>query len=344
MDANGGKKCSDLQLELENARDTLLVLNDSIRRIVGRTKHVKDGRSDKVTPYEAKQYETDNLKNRSVDSSTTKKGSGGNRSVFKRLSSPSTRYVDELKPRLTSRVIRELPSRQDIVNAQCADSESRARNRRMFGSLLGTLHKFCQEESRLKQKEEKKAQIEKKLEQQEIIERESLKKERQSLFYYRKRKQLEIKTLEKKISRVKDFETWEASMSSLKPFIKTKTSPSIYFKPKILTLQTQKLQSDCEAALSKIISDKKAALSQELNAMEEELEVPEIDMDDNSNIEKDDKMDVSLSPDKNKLNHLPDKAGKSAPYHKENKCRSIHEPTLNSSIVVVNSDACHDFR
>lgn len=53
-------------------------------------------------------------------------------------------------PRINSRVIRELPSREEIVEAQGMDSESRARNRRMFGSLLGTLQKFCQEESRLK--------------------------------------------------------------------------------------------------------------------------------------------------------------------------------------------------
>ncbi|XP_075147142.1 desmosome associated protein-like protein pinnin [Haematobia irritans] len=334
MDATGGKNCSDLKLELTNARDTLLVLNDSIRRIIGRPKHTKD-RSEKKSS-----YDVDSLKYKYADSSTNKRGVGP-KSVFKRLSSP-TKPADETKPprRLTSRVIRELPSRQDIVNAQCADSESRARNRRMFGSLLGTLHKFCQEESRLKQKEEKKAQIEKKLEQQEIIERESLKKERQSLFLYRKRKQMEIKSLERKISRVQDFEVWEASANNMKTFIKTKTKPSIYFKPKILSSQTEKLLAESETALSKSISEKKSSLNQELREMEEDLDAADISMEDN--VEKDDSLsDIPNASERNNMNYSNEKEEKDS-LLKENKLRGISEPTLNS--VVVNIDGCNEFR
>ncbi|XP_058980355.1 pinin-like [Musca domestica] len=207
------------------------------------------------------------------------KRSNDSKSVFNRLSSPPLMQTRKIRPHLNSRVIRELPTRQEILKAQCSDSESIARNRRMFGALLGTLNKFCQEESRLKQKEERKAQIEKKLEEQEVHERESLKKERQSLFHYRKCKQIEIKSLEERICRVKDYEMWETSTLYLKSYIKTKTIPSIYFRPKHLNSETEKLLENCNTALSTVMCDRRSALDDELNVMKDSHH-PELVMDD----------------------------------------------------------------
>lgn len=239
--------------------------------------------------------------------STSKKRTNSSKSVFKRLSSPATKHIDvESRPRLTSRVIREMPSRQEIVAAQCADSESRARNRRMFGSLLGTLHKFCQEESRLKQKEEKKAQIEKKLEEQEILERESLKKERETLFLDRKRKQIEIKRLESKMSRIKDFETWENSMKYLKSFIKTKTTPSIYYRPKLLTKKTEKLLAESINDIDSIINAKRDKLKTNLTKLEEDFKMSEYETsEDNINLVKMDDEDDDFVKSPNAHNALP---------------------------------------
>lgn len=177
------------------------------------------------------------------------------KSVFSRLSGPPGRGGgggggdDDIKPKINSRVIRELPTREEIVNAQCSDAASRARNRRMFGSLLGTLQKFCQEESRLKPKEEKKAQIEKKLEDQQLRERENMKKERQDLFLNRKRQQMEIKMLETKMMRLKELAVWEESKKPLANFIKTKTKPRIYYLPKVLDKKSEKKLADCRSSL-----------------------------------------------------------------------------------------------
>lgn len=161
------------------------------------------------------------------------------KSVFSRLSGPPNRD-DDIKPKLSSRIIRELPTKEEIVEAQGSDPASRARNRRMFGSLLGTLQKFCQEETRLKQKEEKKAQIERKLEEQQLQERLKMKRERQSLYLNRKRQQLEIKMLETKMNLMKEFGTWEESKKPLMHFIRTRAKPRIYFLPKVLDKRTQK--------------------------------------------------------------------------------------------------------
>jgi pinin len=172
-----------------------------------------------------------------------RKGEVKTKSVFSRLSSQSSNRGDEdyelPKQKLQSRIVKEMPSREDIVQMQSGDELSRARNKRMFGSLLGTLQKFCQEESRLKPKEEKKAQIEKKLEQQEQLEKEKMRMEKQNLFEDRKRKQLEIKALEIKMYKLRDLAAWEESKKPLVNFIRTKSKPHIYFIPKILNSKTQ---------------------------------------------------------------------------------------------------------
>lgn len=167
------------------------------------------------------------------------------KSVFNRLSMAQGRD-EETKPKLNSRIIRELPTKEEIVEAQGSDPASRARHRRMFGSLLGTLQKFCQEESRLKQKEEKKAQIEKKLEEQQVQERKNMKRERESLYNNRKRQQLEIKMLETKMNLMKEFTTWEETKKPLMNFIRTKAKPRICYLPKVLDKRSQRRLDDCK--------------------------------------------------------------------------------------------------
>jgi pinin len=172
------------------------------------------------------------------------------KSVFSRLSGPTSRDDEEyVKPRLNSRVTKEQPTRQEIVAAQGADAQSIARNKRMFAGLLGTLQKFCQEESRLKPREEKKAKIEKRLEEQEKQERENLKKEKQNLFVDKKRKQLEIKMVEIKMLKLKDFSAWEALQKPLLQFVRTRTRPPVYYMPKSLNKETQEKQKKCRADL-----------------------------------------------------------------------------------------------
>lgn len=153
------------------------------------------------------------------------------------------------KPRLHSRVIRELPTRQEIVAAQGTDPAARARNRRMFGSLLGTLQKFCQEESRLKPKEDRKAQIEQKLEAQQLQERETMRRERQDLFANRKRQQLEIKQLESKMARMRELAAWEAAKQPLGNFIRTKAKPRLYYLPKVMDARTTERLAESRAEL-----------------------------------------------------------------------------------------------
>jgi len=171
-------------------------------------------------------------------------------------------------PRINSRVIREMPTKKEVVEAQGTDSESRARNRRMFGSLLGTLQKFCQEESRLKSKEDKKAEIDRKVEKQELQERALLRKQRETLFLDRKKKQFEIRRLEYKMARMKDFKAWEATMSHAKNHIRTKTKPHIFFRPKQHSARTEKLLSKSRSEADVFIECRREELEVELKNLE----------------------------------------------------------------------------
>lgn len=73
------------------------------------------------------------LSARGYESDGDEEMSGFGASVVKRVKMPSA-------------VSRELPTRAAVLRAQVGDEQARTRNRRMFGSLLGTLQKFKQEE------------------------------------------------------------------------------------------------------------------------------------------------------------------------------------------------------
>lgn len=198
------------------------------------------------------------------------------------------------KPRIQSRVIKDLPTRQEVVAAQGDDEQSRARNRRMFGSLLGTLQKFTQEEAKLKSKVDKKAQIEKKLEEQEKKERINMKKERETLFISRKKQQLEIKKLELKMELMKEFEVWENSKKDLKHFIKTKTRPHIFYQPKTANDKVEKQLAKSRAATEEEIEKRRKKLNDEIQQIENTFKQKEDDLLKNNhgkNLEDDVDMD-----------------------------------------------------
>ncbi|XP_055380109.1 pinin [Condylostylus longicornis] len=269
------KSFDSLQEDLNRAKSNLKGLNENIRRIIGREPAEENSRNERNTVRKRNfpevnrrigNVEVERPRNRDLSPPVKIRRSIDGKSVFSRLSGHAFHDEDNntFKPRLYSRVIKELPTREEIVEAQCMDEESRARNRRMFGCLLGTLQKFCQEESRLKPKEEKKAMVEKKLEEQERKEREVLRKERQILFIDRKRQQLEIRKLESKMILVEEFQIWEKAKRSLMSHIRTKTKPPIYFKPKILNDKSKKLLNECQSDLEKEIEKKKAKLNEEI--------------------------------------------------------------------------------
>ena len=151
------------------------------------------------------------------------------------------------QPAVPSRVIatpREIPSRQEVIRRERVDERSRQRNKRMFGALLGTLQKFRQEETKLKAKEDKKAEVEARVEEAKRKEKEELKREKQQLFLSRKRQLAEVKALEVKLSRSRQFQEWRTAQLPLAGFIKTRAQPPIYFLPKRKNARTEALLAE----------------------------------------------------------------------------------------------------
>ena len=278
-----------LESLLESARDGLRGLDRSIRKILGRD--LPDGENGPLQPpprlsqkrplqEDRRRVVSDFANNELPGGKRRWQGSNGEpKTVFSRLSArvPSNNddSADEddsvVKPAVSSRVIatpREIPSRQEVIRRERIDERSRQRNKRMFGALLGTLQKFRQEETKLKAKEDKKAEVEARVEEARRREKEELRRERQQLFLLRKRQLAEVRALEAKLARSRQFQDWRAAQLPLASYIKTRAHPPIYYVPKRKHPQTDILLAQSSKELHEEIESREKALVEELELIE----------------------------------------------------------------------------
>ncbi|KAF7398572.1 hypothetical protein HZH66_006469 [Vespula vulgaris] len=281
-----------LEAQLEAARDGLRGLDRSIRKILGRD--LPDGENGPIQPpprlsqkrplqEDRRRVVSDFINNEIPGAKRRWQASNGEpKTVFSRLSArvPSTAddSADEddtaIKPAVSSRVIatpREIPSRQEVIRRERIDERSRQRNKRMFGALLGTLQKFRLEETKLKAKEDKKAEVEARVEEARRREKEELRRERQQLFLSRKRQLAEVRALEAKLARSRQFQDWRAAQLPLASFIKTRNQPSIYYIPKRKNPQTESLLAQSAKELHEEIERREKALLEELELIETQI-------------------------------------------------------------------------
>ena len=95
----------------------------------------------------------------------------------------------------------EQKSRDEVLaeETQKMDKKEKQRNRRMFGNLLGTLQKFKQDENRVKERDQKKREIEAKIDEKTEKEKEEAKRTKYELFSEKKKQQQEIRMLQVKL-------------------------------------------------------------------------------------------------------------------------------------------------
>lgn len=211
-------------------------------------------------------------KDRNFDVPFSKRRGDFNNKVFNRLGSKEEELDDFPKPKVSSRVIsREQPpaSRENALAMQSRNKDL-ARNKRMFGSLLGTLQKFRTEED--KGVQEKRAKIELKIEKQQLLVKEQIKQEKDTLITDRRRKQLEIKSLESKMFKMRNLKAWEDHKLTLVNFIGSKTKPQIFYLPKTMTTITESLLKESNNELQREIIEKRRAVDDEIKEIEERLE------------------------------------------------------------------------
>ena len=125
-----------------------------------------------------------------------------------------------------------MKSREETIEQQKSDNKVVARNRRMFGALVGTLQKFNKEEIKKKDVLEKKKEVEKNVEEKVEKEKEEIKNKKRELFYEQKKKKKDIQIIQIQMKRVEEYEIWEKSKQFEGNFIRTKAEPDIYWLPK----------------------------------------------------------------------------------------------------------------
>lgn len=151
------KSLSNLQSELEEAKHSLKNVDENIKKIIGRDPSELPSRLNKkkIQPVEDKgrtNLKTINRMRKISYETETPISKRRNTDFIKKLSDPEDIHQD-LQKQMISKIIvtsKEVPSREDALEAQKSDEKFRARNRRMFGALLGTLQKFQQEQTKLK--------------------------------------------------------------------------------------------------------------------------------------------------------------------------------------------------
>lgn len=211
-------------------------------------------------------------KDRDFDVPFTKRRQDYNNKIFSRLGSKEEELDDFPKPKVSSRVIsrEQAPASRENALAMQSRNKDLERNKRMFGSLLGTLQKFRTEED--KGVQEKRAKIDMKIDQQQLLVKEQIKQEKDSLITDRRRKQLEIKSLESKMFKLRNLKAWEDHKLTLVNFIGSKTKPQIFYLPKIMTPITDLLLKESNDELQRAIIEKRRIVDEEIKDIEERLE------------------------------------------------------------------------
>ncbi|XP_045502437.1 pinin isoform X1 [Colias croceus] len=270
---------STLRTQLENERNSLFKLDENIKKIVQTSGRYNN--ESRYNPFGDHSRGGPRLGGRNSYTEANKnddqffKRKHETKTVFSRLSAKTNDSDGEedvpgpKRTRVSSAVCRELPTRAAVLRAQGDDEQARTRNRRIFGSLLGTLQKFKQEEIVLQTKEDKKAQVERKIEEQARQEKERELKERRVLFAEREHKKATIKALEAKMMRVQEFEKWEESQRSLGNFILTKAKPHIYWLPRRMSEKATEKLTSSRKYHEKCMAKKRQELQEELQRIEQ---------------------------------------------------------------------------
>ena len=177
------------------------------------------------------------------------------------------------KPAVLSAIVSKAPSAKPALKATTEnadrDCKGLARNKRMFGMMLGTLQKFQTEESRRSCTTARREEIEKKLEQEAEQERANVRRERTELFRELRDKQATERKLQMKIQRLDSHEQWEKSQAPLSCFIQTRAKPCLFYLPKRMTPEAEKRLKDTKDKYRMVVAEKRAKVQKDLNDIEE---------------------------------------------------------------------------
>ncbi|CAC42335.1 Pinin/SDK/MemA protein domain-containing protein [Caenorhabditis elegans] len=144
------------------------------------------------------------------------------------------------------------------------NKDSKQRNRRLFSNLImGTLSSFKKTEKKTTQ-QEKQEEVEKKLEETKKKDFESRKEEKHDLLNKRREQEKELKSLQRKKALIQYAEHHANQLKLMKGWIKTTTSPHIFWQPVKHTVRSLELKQATERQLDDQIADREEQLKKDL--------------------------------------------------------------------------------
>ncbi|MFH4973492.1 hypothetical protein AB6A40_000201 [Gnathostoma spinigerum] len=151
--------------------------------------------------------------------------------------------------------------------------EVNIRNRRMFSNLLlGTLQRFQRDEKKIstveKTQANKQREVEKRLRDTELEEKERLAKERLALFEKRRETERRLKSLQRKKAIIQYAEQKQEHYRKLQNFIQTQAKPPIFYLPSKHTLRTLELLKNSTKKIDELIEHRRLQMESDLGAPE----------------------------------------------------------------------------
>jgi len=143
------------------------------------------------------------------------------------------------KPKLTSAIVSPNPFPVDgekpRSSLDTSSEETKTRSRKLFGVLVGTLKSFKNEINKKTEAEQRREELEHKVQQKVKEEHETFKEEQRRAFQEQKEKELALREEIKQQQEQKELELlnlkWGNHRTELSFFLKTKTEPPIYYRP-----------------------------------------------------------------------------------------------------------------
>jgi len=184
-----------------------------------------------------RERETQNRSSR-LSSVVTGQRSGGNRDL-KDSYSNRTNKEEPRKPKLTSAIVSSTPipivGEKPRPSLDTSSEETKKRSKNIFGVLVGTLKSFKNEISKKSEAEQRREELEQKVQMKVKEEAESFKEEQRRVLQEQKDKELALREEIKQQQEQKELELlnlkWDNHRNQLASFFKTEAKPAIYYKP-----------------------------------------------------------------------------------------------------------------
>ncbi|XP_077997097.1 pinin-like [Glandiceps talaboti] len=296
---------ADLQEKLAKAKESLLSVDENIKKLTGRDPIERRPGTGGVGERDQRRVSVggQNFRGRNSDvrvirrDSLDRPGGGGGPPLKRARGSAFSRLggrpgfgggrrrdsdedddddIFEHKPALQSSVVatpQDSRTRKDSIAESSQDKKGLARNRRMFGLLLGTLQRFKADATQKTEKDTRRLEIEKKLDDQAQKEKQAIATERRELFQERRSKQIELNKLQRLMELAQMQEEWDTHNKHLCKFIRTKSKPHIFYLPAKMSSASSKLLKESKDRIEKMMTERRKNTEKEIKQEEKEIEL-----------------------------------------------------------------------